>query len=360
MTAKKLLISALFASAVLLSGCGDKDKHGLSGNIKDAAEGTFAVLEAVNDYGYWYPVDSAEIDKNGDFFIPYEAPHAPQLYRVRYAGKYVYLPLDSTERLTLKAHAHNFDKSFTLSGSKLADRFTAFEREAQRVEALQNPDSTDAFRKRVYEQYLAGSHGDMLGYYILTRPFDDGYLIEYTDPLFSAVANTFLTYLPDDPHTQALVEAAKQGQAERRRRNGYHNVMEAQQIALIDVDLPDLSGAKHKLSDNVAKGKPTVLFFTSFASDDNAAVTRTLKTLYEAGKADVFEVSLDTDHLVISNGAKGLPWTVVYDPDGLSSELLLKYNIGSLPVMFIYDSKGELVQRAANSDELHKYLSQTR
>lgn len=356
MKIKHLTITALVAAVALSTACGDRNGHGLKGNIKGAKEDSYAVLEAPNEFGFWYAVDSAKVDSDGDFFIPYDAPSSPELYRVRYGDRYVYLPLDSTETLTLTTTAAAFDRGFNLAGSPQAERLTRFEREARRIEALADNDSTEAFKRRVYTQFLENGKGDMLSYYILSRSFGDGHLIEYTDPIYTAVANLFQTFRPEDPHTKALVERAKEGLAARRKAMGKRNVVEAPEVAIIDLDLPDLKGVNHRLSDNVGKGKPTVLVFTSIAAPENAALTRTLRSIYEEGAADIYEVCYDTDHLVLANGTKGLPWTVVRDTDGLRSENLLKYNVGALPTMFIYDSRGELSQRAATPDELRKLL----
>ncbi len=356
MTRRHLALSAIITAVVFGSSCSHKEKHGLKGNIKGAKENSYAVLEAPNEFGFWYSVDSAKVDGEGNFFIPYTPPQSPELYRVRYNDKYIYLPLDSTETLTLSASASAFDIDFTLAGSRLAENMTAFEREARRVEAMANADSTEAFKRRVYSRYMSDGKGDMLSYYILTRAFGDGHLIEYTDPLYTAVANAFQTYRPDDRHTAALVARAKEGQAVRRKAKGQVNVIEAEETAIIDMEFPDLKGNKHRLSDNVGKGKPTILVLTSMNATENPGLTRTLRSIYEEGAADIYEVCYDTDLLVIENGTKGLPWTIVRDPNGLNSGILLKYNVSSLPTMFIYDSHGELSQRASTAEELRKLL----
>lgn len=359
MSHKHLLFVTLAAAsaAVALVSCGGKEEPGLHGTIKGAREGSFAALETTDQFGLWYCVDSAEINAKGEFFIPFKAPDAPEIYRLRYDGRYLYMPVDSITDLTLTADAANFGKGFTLTGSPLADSFTAFERDAQRVEALADPDSTEALKLRTYNNYIANSKGDILSYYILTRAFGDGHLIEYTDPLYTAVANGFQTYRPDDPHTAALVKRAVEGQAQRRKERGQTSVFKTQQIAMIDIDLPDMQGVKRKLSDVAGKGKPTVLVFAAMGASDTPALNRALRTLYDEGKADIYEVCYDKDHLVMANGSKGLPWTVVQDPDGVNSHTLLQYNVGALPTMFIYDSRGELQQRAATVEELRKLMA---
>lgn len=352
-------ISTIILATAMAAGmcaCSEKEEHGLRGTINGAKEGTYAILETTDQFGLWYCVDSAKVSGSGEFFIPFEAPKSPEIYRLRYADNYLYMPIDSVIDLTLKTDASHFNKGFTLSGSKLADNFTAFERDAQRVEAIANPDSTEALKMRTYNKYIATGRGDILSYYILTRSFGGGHLIEYTDPLYSAVATSFQAHRPNDPHTAALVERAKQGQTERRKAKGQRNVIEAQQIAMIDMEFADMQGRKHKLSDVAGKGKPTILAFTAMSAEDTPALNRSLRSIYDEGRANIYEVCYDADHLIISNASKGLPWVVVQDPAGAKSRILLQYNVSELPTMFIYDSRGELQQRASNTDELRRML----
>lgn len=353
-----LLPAALCLAAISIASCSGKKEeegHGLKGEITGAREGAEVILEAANDLGRWYAVDTAEIS-DGKFFLPYDVPEEPDIYRVNFGGKYVYVPVDSSENLVLKSSAAAFDKDFRLSGSRLAERFTAFEHDAMRVEALANPDSTEALRRRAYDTYIKDAKGDILSYYIVARPYAGGFLIDYTDPIFSAVATAYQTYRPNDRRTASLVEAAKRGQAERRVARGQRRVIQAPESAIIDLDLPDTSGKRHMLSQIVGRGKPTVLLLTSMKASATPEVHRVLRSIYEAGQADVFEVAYDTDHLVIGSGAKGLPWTVVYDPDGLDAFSLVQYNVSYLPTMFIYDSNGELKERAADIDQLRRLL----
>lgn len=354
---KKLYIcAALCMAAISITSCSGKsgdEGHGLKGEITGAKDGSQVVLEATNDLGYWYPIDTAEI-KSGKFFIPYEIPEEPDIYRVKYGDKFVYMPVDSAENLVLKSSAKEFDKDFVLSGSPLADRFTAFEHDAMRVEALNNPDSTEALKLRAYTNYIKDAKGDILSYYILVRPYDGGYLINYTDQIFSAVATAFQTYRPNDKRTQMLVETAKRGQAERRKARGERKVIQAPESAIIDLDLPDVKGKNHKLSELTKQGKPTILVLTSMKAGETSTLHRYLKSIYDSGKANIYEVAYDTDHLVINNSSQGLPWTIVYDPDGMNAYSLVQYNVAQLPTIFIYDSKGDLKERAANTEQLRK------
>lgn len=357
----RMMIKTVVAAAlvVAVASCSGKDdEHGLKGTVKGAAEGAYVALEATNDLGAWYCVDSVAVDAGGNFFIAYDLPDSPELYRVRYGDRYVYLPVDSMgASLQLTADATGFDRGFRLTGSPTADKFTRLELDVQRVEALADADSTEALKQRIYNNYIAPGKGDILSYYILTRSYGDGRLIEYTDPLYAAVATAFQTYHPDDPHTPSLVEQAKKGVAERRKALGQRNVVEAPTVAIIDMEFADMQGRKHKLSDLTGKGRRVVLVFSSMGAADAPALNRMLRGVYDEGLADIYQVCYDTDHLVIKNGSKGLPWTVVQDPDGTASSMLLKYNVSTLPTMFIYDSRGELQQRVAEPDDLRSVLA---
>ena len=52
-----------------------------------------------------------------------------------------------------------------------------------------------------------------------------------------------------------------------------------------------------------------------------------------------------TTNLTGKQRQKNLPWISVYDPQGATSDYLLKYNVGSLPAMFIINRNGELCER---------------
>lgn len=357
MNMKKIYLycGTALAAASLLTACGKKG-HGLEGSVSGAKEGSWIVLEQLNNFGDWFPIDSAQISSDGSFFLPYIAPAEPELYRVKYGRAYVYLPVDSTEQLSLKANAAAFATDFTLSGSDQARDLTAFEKEANRIESLANPDSTDAFRRRVFTNYLQNSKGNILSYYILQRPFAGGYLIEYTDPLYWAVAQQYVTYRPNDKRTKALEERTRQGQSEARRAKGRARTAEVREVGMFDISLPDKDGKTRTLSDITGKGKRVILVFTSMRLQATPAINLALRGAYDAGQADIYEVCLDNDLLTFKNGAQGLPWAVVRDEATSSSRNLTNYNVNTLPRFIIFDSNGDINQAASSVDEALKLL----
>lgn len=349
---KKLLYTAL--ALLSLASC-KKDEFKVSGQIS-GAEGKSLVLEVQDAAAGWLALDSVALTSSGEFAMEAPAPESPTLYRLALGGQYVYLPVDSTESLTLKAPARGFAEKFTLSGSPQAEQLTSFEHEAARVQALDNADSTASFRRRVYAQYLQQGCGNLLSYYILTRQFGSGYLIDYTDPLYAAVATAFQTYRPDDPHTLLLSERAKQGQTERRKAQGKGVKMQATATGIVPIALPGKDGKEVALTSLLGKGKPVVVAFVSLDMKDAPAINRTLRALYEAGRCDIYEVCLDADQYEWRQASAALPWTVVLDPDGTHSRAALAYNVASLPAFFIYNAAGELANSTRQSSGIASLL----
>ena len=81
--------------------------------------------------------------------------------------------------------------------------------------------------------------------------------------------------------------------------------------------------------------------------------------IYEAnkGRINIYHVCLDFDQLAWKNAAVNLPWTVVYDPNGERSVYVSKYNVQTLPAVYIYNAKGELVDQAVSFSDMSSKLS---
>lgn len=337
-----------------LTGC-SKSEFSVEGTVKDGA-GRTVVLERQDPMAGWLVVDSLQIAGDGSFRFACQSPETPEMYRLQMDGKYVYMPVDSIDRLTLTASAKNFDIDFHLGGTPQAEQLTAFEHEAVKVEGYADADSTAAFRKRVYNKYLRDARGNILSYYILTRLMGGGWLIDYTDPLYSAVATSFETYRPDDPRTAQLAARAREGVAERRRRAGNGTRMEAQSTGMIPITLPGLDGKDVSLEGMLGKGKPVIVAFMVMTREDAPAINRQLRKLYDAGSADIYQVCLDADQFAWRQAARPLPWKVVLDPEGEKSTAALRYNVGSVPAFFIYNGAGDLVQSTGNAASIASLL----
>lgn len=351
---KRIQISRLAAAlvvAIILTGCSKERVFKVEGELSGDAPERVG-LERLGEDGNWIEVATAAPDGSGAFDLSFAAPEYPDLFRVSCNGKYVYLPVDSTETFTLTAPAADISRGFKLSGSPQADAMTAFEAEALRVEGYNSPDSIEQFKRRVFNRWLKDAKANIFSYYVLTRRMGDGYLIDYTDPLYRAVATSFQTFRPKDPHTPLLAEQARKGLGEERRRKGKQVVIEAPETSMIEISLPGLKGENISLSSVLGKGKPVVVAFGGMTIPDAAFINMGLRKLYEAGRADIYQVCLDNDRFDWQRAAKALPWTVVFDPDGLKSKAAANYNLASVPAYFIYDAQGNLINSTGDISAL--------
>lgn len=354
----KISIGAVALAGIFFTtNCGGKREFSIEGHLSGNADSP-VFLERMDANAGWVVTAEAEPGADGSFSFTADSPEFPELYRLNYKDKYVYLPVDSVEHFSLTANSADISNGFKLGGSPQAEAMTAFEAESMKIEKYANTDSTAAFRKRVFNNYLKDGRGNILSYYILTKRIGQDYLIDYTDPLYWAVATSFETYKPNDPHTRLLKERAMQGQSIARKKRGQTNtkIIEADRTDMIEIVLPGLDGKDKALSSVLGKGKPVILAFGGMTIPDAPIINMELRKLYESGKADIYQVCLDQDQFRWSQSAKALPWTVVYDPDGLRSRHAAHYNLASIPAYFIYNAAGELVNSTGDVKKIPSLL----
>lgn len=352
------LFSSIAASALLTLAACSEPSFTVKGEIENADGGSI-VLEKADHAGFWIPLDSARLSSSGKFSIKRAAPSAPEIFRLRYGNEYVYFPIDSIETVTLKAPANAFATEFTLEGSDNAQQMERFEKELIAFSPMAgNPDSTASFKRHIYSEYLQNSHASVVSYYILTKVVGSKSLFgeDGDDRYFAAVATAFRQYRPDDPRTALLEDVASRMRRERRSRSGQRTVIEAPEINLVEIELPDEDGNKIKLSEYVGN-IPTLLMFCDLSDAETPAINARLRTRSEQGKFKVYQIGLDKDRLQWRNAAKNLPWATLYggSPQEAAS-LAQAYMIPSLPAFFIIDANGNLTARANDVNDALKRL----
>lgn len=357
LSTRTALASAAFA-AVLLTGC-SKPEFKIKGEI-EGADNQALTLQKSDFHGRWIIVDSTRTSKSGSFKLTQPAPASPDIYRLALGDKYIYMPVDSIETLTVTTTADGFGRSYTLAGSDEAVQMAAFDAEVLALPNGVSADSLNSFKRNVYAKYIQNAQGSIVAYYVLTKTLGDKALFNPEDDLryFAAVATGFKSRRPNDPRTALLEETAMRTMKARNAAKGIRYELQAPEITVIDIDLPDENGNNRKLSDIVGNGKKTVVMFTVLTHPDSPAVNAALKNLYDSrqGAVNFYQVSLDPDQYAWRDAARNLPWTTVYDPDGEYSKAAQSYNVGTIPTFFIYNTAGELSDRAESIEELRKKI----
>ena len=298
------LSAAVFSMS--LASCGDA-RFKIDGEVY-GAEGKSLVLEKSDFHVRWIPVDSVKVGDTGKFSIKADAPASPDVYRLSLGDRFIYLPVDSVETLTLTTSAADFGSKFTLSGTPQAERMAAFEQELMAVNATDSA-ALASFKRDVYTKYIKDGQGSIVSYYVLTKVFDGKPLYNPADAedakYYAAVATQFDNYRPGDPHGQMVKDVSLKAMRAR-----------------------------------------------------NSAFNRELARIYKAkgGSVEFYQVSFDPGQYEWREAAANLPWITVLDPQGTSSNAIIDYNVGSLPAVFIYDANGDLVERPESLSDLERKL----
>lgn len=118
------LSAAVFSMS--LASCGDA-RFKIDGEVY-GAEGKSLVLEKSDFHGRWIPVDSVKVGDTGKFSIKADAPASPDVYRLSLGDRFIYLPVDSVETLTLTTSAADFARS---SPCRALPRLSAWRRSSR-------------------------------------------------------------------------------------------------------------------------------------------------------------------------------------------------------------------------------------
>lgn len=348
------------ASVFAMTGCGEA-RFKVSGEVEGGADKSL-VLEKSDFHGRWIPVDSVKISNSGKYSFKPDAPASPEIYRLRLDDSFIYFPVDSVENLVINSPAAKFGTDFSVEGTEQAANLAAFEKELMTLD-VKNDSVKEQFKKNTYNKYLKDSKGSIIGYYVLTKIVDGKMLYDPASPqdvkYYAAVATAFDQFRPNDPHTPMLRQVALGAVRRQNSEQGKSRVIEAEEITLIDVELPDENGKNVKLSDLAKNGKPTVLIFAMMNEPESPALNIALSDLYTrlGGRVDFYHVSLDADQYAWRDAARNLAWTTVIDPAGQTSNALRNYNVSALPTFYIYDASGSLSDRASTVAELSKKLN---
>lgn len=349
----------IVAMCCMLASCSNNDFK-LSGRIEGADEKTLVLERGFN--GQWIALDSVKTKSNGDFAISFEAPTDPEVYRLRMDDRYVYFPIDSLEHLTFKASIEKFDTDYELAGSDNAVALMNFEKQLSTLN-YEDTIAVNEFKRKVYNEIIRDGKANILCYHVLNKTIVGKYLFDPTDAfdikIYAAVATAYKHYRPNDPRTSLLEMVAIEGRKKVNSENGRQNVIQAQEISAIDIDLKDVNGESRKLSDMLKQGKPTAVIFSLLTDEKSPAQNIEIAKIYKAnkGRINIYHVCLDFDQLAWKNAATNLPWTVVYDPDGANSINVVRYNVVSMPAVYIYNAKGELVDQAVSFSDMSAKLS---
>lgn len=353
---RKLLYIFAIVAAVCY-GCGNGNKFKISGKIEGAKEEKLVVQRS--DNGVWVSLDTITTNSSGEFSYRGDAPAFPEIYRIERGGQYAYFPIDSLDEVELKADTANFETGYTLTGSTNAEWLTEVNRVVNGLSGMKTTDEAYIKAKHELAVRLLKDPSSIVAYYTVEKLVDGHRLFAPENAsdlkIIGAVATGYGTYRPGNPLARYMETEYMAGVRMQPRKTNPTDTLQAEQIGYFDIELKNENGQLRKLSDVAVSGKVVVLNFTTYAAEKSPEFNRILAnihTKYAARGLEIYQVGYDDNEFAWKDAAKNLPWTTVYDPAGLSSQNLIKYNLGVLPAVFIIGRDGSIAERVLDFNKL--------
>lgn len=380
MTIKRNTMKAavLVLAALAVASCSQKKFH-IEGTISEAQD-SMLYLENVGVENVT-TVESVKLGADGTFSFSGEQAESPEFYRLRISDQIINISIDSTETVTVKAAYPTMITQYEVSGSDNCQKIKELTLKQidlqQRAISLQRSmsinaaaDSIDklikAYREDVCNNYIYKDPKASYAYFALFQTLGGLFIFNpQANPedvkAFNAVATNWDVNYPDAMRTTNLHNIAINGMKTKRIKE-YNNMQtidasKVETTGLIDFELTDNKGQTRRLSD--LKGKVVLLDFHLFGMDDSPKRILALREIYNKYSAqgfEIYQVALDSNEHFWKQQTAALPWISVRDPEGISSQRLVFYNVQAVPDFFLIDRNNNIVMRQAQIGDVEEEI----
>lgn len=377
----KVITLALAVAAMAgVTSCNEKKFH-IDGTITGAADSTLYFENMGLDGAV--KIDSAKLSEDGTFAFEGTAPTAPEFYRLRIAGQFINIAVDSTETINIKAQYPQMATQYEVSGSEDCQRIKELSLMQSSLQAqvnaiARNPELgaqavadsvsriVEAYKTRVKTEYIFKAPMKASSYFALFQTiYAGGQPVLLFNPrtseqdikVFGAVATSWDTFYPNEKRGENLHNIAIEGMKDVRylRSQQQAEEIEASKVntsGILDFTLTDNTGAARSLSS--LKGNVVLLDFHLFADQNSMKRIMSLRELYNKYHAhgfEIYQVAIDGDEHFWKTQTAALPWISTRVDDNTSSVLQL-YNVQQVPTFFLLDRSCNVVKRDAQIKDI--------
>lgn len=377
----KVITLALAVAAMAgVTSCNEKKFH-IDGTITGAADSTLYFENMGLDGAV--KIDSAKLSEDGTFAFEGTAPTAPEFYRLRIAGQFINIAVDSTETINIKAQYPQMATQYEVSGSEDCQRIKELSLMQSSLQAqvnaiARNPELgaqaaadsvsriVEAYKTRVKTEYIFKAPMKASSYFALFQTiYAGGQPVLLFNPrtseqdikVFGAVATSWDTFYPNEKRGENLHNIAIEGMKDVRylRSQQQAEEIEASKVntsGILDFTLTDNNGAARSLSS--LKGNVVLLDFHLFADQNSMKRIMSLRELYNKYHAQgfqIYQVAIDGDEHFWKTQTAALPWISTRVDDNTSSVLQL-YNVQQVPTFFLLDRSCNVVKRDAQIKDI--------
>lgn len=377
----KVITLALTVAAMAgMTSCNEKKFH-IDGNITGAADSTLYFENMGLDGAV--KIDSAKLSEDGTFAFEGTAPTAPEFYRLRIAGQFINIAVDSTETINIKAQYPQMATQYEVSGSEDCQRIKELSLMQSSLQAqvnaiARNPELgaqavadsvsriVEAYKTRVKTEYIFKAPMKASSYFALFQTiYAGGQPVLLFNPrtseqdikVFGAVATSWDTFYPNEKRGENLHNIAIEGMKDVRylRSQQQAEEIEASKVntsGILDFTLTDNTGAARSLSS--LKGNVVLLDFHLFADQNSMKRIMSLRELYNKYHAQgfqIYQVAIDGDEHFWKTQTAALPWISTRVDDNTSSVLQM-YNVQQVPTFFLLNRSCNVVKRDAQIKDI--------
>jgi glutathione peroxidase-family protein len=339
----------LFVFALALIGCQHTPTFTIEGKITHA-NGETLYLEHTG-LVKTTALDSCVLDANGDFKLHAVAPEHPDFYRLRIASQSLPLAIDSTETIAITASRDSLSHTLAIEGS---DNSLAI----AQLRATARTASREQLREHA-KTIIVTNPRSLAAYYAVFLKQGGQYIWNIFDAadrrMYQAVATSFNVWMPNYERTKALyaqVTDILKAEREMQQQAAMRQLINNAENTVLDISLTDDNGITQSLTD--LRGKLIVLDFSAIEMEQSQGYIFELRELYNRYHnrgVTIYSVSLDRNKLLWEDGVVNLPWTNVYAGEQ-AIEVMTRYNVQSIPTLFLLDRKGNVQGRYTNFEQL--------
>ena len=339
----------LFVFVLALIGCQHTPTFTIEGTITHA-NGETLYLEHTGLVKTTV-LDSCVLDANGDFKLHAVAPEHPDFYRLRIASQSLPLAIDSTEIVAIAASRDSLSHTLAIEGS---DNSLAI----AQLRATARTASREQLREHA-KTIIVTNPRSLAAYYAVFLKQGGQYIWNIFDAadrrMYQAVATSFNVWMPNYERTKALyaqVTDILKAEREMQQQAAMRQLINDAENTVLDISLTDDNGITQSLTD--LRGKLIVLDFSAIEMEQSQGYIFELRELYNRYHnrgVTIYSVSLDRNKLLWEDGVVNLPWTNVYAGEQ-AIEVMTRYNVQSIPTLFLLDRKGNVQGRYTNFEQL--------
>lgn len=377
---KVITLAVAVAAMAGVTSCNEKKFH-IDGTITGAADSTLYFENMSLDGAV--KIDSAKLSEDGTFAFEGTAPTAPEFYRLRIAGQFINIAVDSTETINIKAQYPQMATQYEVSGSEDCQRIKELSLMQSSLQAqvnaiARNPELgaqavadsvsriVEAYKTRVKTEYIFKAPMKASSYFALFQTiYAGGQPVLLFNPctseqdikVFGAVATSWDTFYPNEKRGENLHNIAIEGMKDVRylRSQQQAEEIEASKVntsGILDFTLTDNTGAARSLSS--LKGNVVLLDFHLFADQNSMKRIMSLRELYNKYHAQgfqIYQVAIDGDEHFWKTQTAALPWISTRVDDNTSS-ILQMYNVQQVPTFFLLNRSCNVVKRDAQIKDI--------